>query len=283
MTDFKDILQALRRRKGVNQEDLAVFVGVSRVTISDYERGRSEPDIVSLKKIATFFEISIDELLGNAHLIQKKEEPKKHENAHPNAHLSAHLITANEPKLEYVKLPKVVTVDSQGRDNIVLVPAKARAGYLSGYGDQEFIQNLPAYRLPGLNHGTFRMFEVEGHSMIPTFHESDIMVCRYMESFAEIRDNRAHVVVSQREGVVVKRVVNRIQRDGKIILNSDNQRHSGEYPPIIMNPEEVLEIWYVVAYMSRQMRAPGELYNRLIDVESRLTLMEDAQRKLPRK
>lgn len=283
MDSFSESVSLFRKRKGLNQEDLATLLGVSRATISDYERGRSEPDLATLRKIAEVFGVTVDEILGVVSLMGKKSESEKHKNVSPSVSPSVSLNTVNDPKSEYVKLPKVVTVDSQGRDNIVLVPAKARAGYLSGYGDQEFIQNLPAYRLPGLNHGTFRMFEVEGHSMIPTFHESDIMVCRYMESFAEIRDNRAHVVVSQREGVVVKRVVNRIQRDGKLILNSDNQRHSGEYPPIIMDPEEVLEIWYVVAYMSRQMRAPGELYNRLIDVESRLTLMEHAQRRISSK
>jgi phage repressor protein C with HTH and peptisase S24 domain len=176
-------------------------------------------------------------------------------------------------------IPKIVTVDVSGAENVVLVPVRAQAGYLSGYQDAEFIQNLPSYRMPGLNHGTFRMFEVYGHSMVPTFYESDIVIGRFVESWAEIRDERAYVVVTRRDGVVIKRVVNRIQKEGKLILNSDNQRHSGEYPPIVVDPEEVIEIWYVRRYLSSQMPKPGEIYNRVTDLESRLTLLEEREKK----
>ncbi len=176
-------------------------------------------------------------------------------------------------------MPQVVTVDSSGDENIVLVPQRARAGYLAGYEDPEFISSLPTYRLPGMDNGTFRMFEVYGHSMIPTFHESDIIVSRFVDNLADIRDDRVHVVVTKRDGVVVKRIFNRVATDGKVILNSDNQRHAGEYPPIIVGPEDILEIWYAVAYMSRQMRAPKELYNRMIDIEARLTLLEGNSKK----
>lgn len=187
----------------------------------------------------------------------------------------------NEPASEYgSRLPKVVTVDSKGNDNIIFVPVRARAGYLSGYEDPEFIETLPTYRLPNLSAGTYRMFEVFGQSMVSTFHESDIIIARWVENLLEIKDNRVYVVVTKRDGVVAKRVVNRVSTDGKLILNSDNQRHAGEYPPIVVDPEDILEIWYAVAYMSRQMREPGEVIKRLVDVESRLTLIDDKVGKL---
>lgn len=60
----------------------------------------------------------------------------------------------------------VTTVDKTGRDNIVLVPIKAQAGYLQGAQQPEYIEHLPTFWLPGLNHGTYRAFEVSGYSML---------------------------------------------------------------------------------------------------------------------
>lgn len=273
-------LRYLRKQKGLNQLDLAEFVGKGDTTIGNWEKGVSEPNISELTKISSFFGVDLQDLLytdlASAHLKKNSSASRIHQKSTPKSTPNRTPNEVNEPlPALWARPPKVVTVDTAGNDNVVLVPVRARAGYLAGYEDPEFIQSLPAYRLPGLAHGTFRMFEVYGHSMVPTFHESDIIITRYVENLLEIRDDRIYVVVSKRDGVVVKRVVNRVQAEMKLILNSDNQRHAGEYPPIVVNPEEVLEIWYAVAYMSRQMRAPGELYNRLIDVESRLTLLED--------
>lgn len=276
MTPLAKTLKYLRAEKGSKQAEIAESVGVTISTWSNYEVGKSEPDLEKIVKIANFFKISVDDLLSGVQAIRKKDESKNQGKSTGKSTANSTANVANEPNVAiYSRMPKLVTVDSAGNDNIVLVPLRARAGYLAGFEDPEFIQTLPSYRLPGLAHGTFRMFEVYGQSMVPTFHESDMIICRYVENLLEIRDDRVYVVVTHREGVVVKRVVNRVQKDGKLILNSDNKRHSGEYPPIVLGPEEILEVWHAVAYMSRQMRSPGEIYNRLIDVETRLTLLED--------
>jgi transcriptional regulator with XRE-family HTH domain len=262
--DLPSVLISLREKAGLTIRDIQSRTGIKADLWQKWEESLMEPSVEDIFTIAQIFEVSIDDLLKGS-LVQTT----------PNL--------VNESGVKYSRMPKVITVDGLGQDNVVLVPVRARAGYLSGYEDPDFIQTLPTYRLPGLNHGTFRMFEVFGHSMVPTFHESDIIICRFVDNLLEIRDDRINVVVSKREGVVVKRVVNRVQKDGVLILNSDNQRHTGEYPPIIINPEEILEIWYAVAFMSRQMRAPGEVYNRLIDVESRLTILEaETKKALPK-
>lgn len=284
MDEFGATLKSIREGKGLNQDELAKKLKISRATLSDYERGKTEPNFSTLVSIAKFFHISVDNLLGN--LNQKGDDSQKQQKGNVKGNLLGNLTVQKgskrgvaEPESSYTRMPQIITVDSEGRDNVVFVPIRARAGYLAGFQDPEYIQSLPTYRLPGLSHGTFRMFEVQGHSMVPSFHESDIIIARYVENLLEIRDDRVYVVITQQDGILVKRVVNRVQRDGKLILNSDNQRHAGEYPPIVIGPEEILEVWYAVVYMSRQMRAPGELYNRLIDVETRLTLLEDNTKK----
>jgi transcriptional regulator with XRE-family HTH domain/signal peptidase I len=283
MTIFSKNLKTLRAKKGYKQAEIAESIGITVSTWSNYEVGKSEPSLELLIKISDFFGTSVDALLSPAEQPGAGHDPENQEERSPSEGSLIKKDTIREKNTKKAfsfspavleRMPQVVTVDSTGDENIVLVPQRARAGYLAGYGDPEFISALPSYRLPGMDNGTFRMFEVYGHSMIPTFHESDIIVSRFVDNLADIRDDRVHVVVTRRDGVVVKRVVNRVANDGKLILNSDNQRHAGEYPPIVVDPEDILEIWYAVAYMSRQMRAPKELYNRMIDVEARLTLLE---------
>ena len=57
-------LQMLRKEKKITQEELAEVFGVTSQSISKWELGLSCPDITLLPKIAQFYEISIDELLG---------------------------------------------------------------------------------------------------------------------------------------------------------------------------------------------------------------------------
>jgi len=53
-----------RHEKGLTQEDLAKYLGVSKASVSKWETGQSYPDITFLPQLATFFNISIDELMG---------------------------------------------------------------------------------------------------------------------------------------------------------------------------------------------------------------------------
>ena len=68
-------IKRLRHEKGVTQEKLAEFLGVSFQSISNWEREEACPDITLLPMIATFFNVTVDELLGmNKALSQKKTE-----------------------------------------------------------------------------------------------------------------------------------------------------------------------------------------------------------------
>lgn len=141
--------------------------------------------------------------------------------------------------------PAVATVDLQGKKNIVYVNTKASAGYLSGFADPEYVAGLPLAHLPQLQREKdYRMFEVSGDSMWPTFKDKDTVVCQYL-SRSNVKDNQLCVVIST-EGVLVKRVFNRIKEDKQLILKSDNQEIKGEYKDINVRAEDVKEIWQVV-------------------------------------
>ena len=71
--EFNEKLQELRRQRGLTQEELAEALYVSRTAVSKWESGRGYPNIDSLKAIAKFFSVSIDELLSGDELLTVAE------------------------------------------------------------------------------------------------------------------------------------------------------------------------------------------------------------------
>ena len=59
-----NILRELRTKKGVYQKDVAKYLGVDRTTYVKYERGDSEPSIDIIKKLANYFDVTVDFLVG---------------------------------------------------------------------------------------------------------------------------------------------------------------------------------------------------------------------------
>ena len=64
MITFKERLRELRQEKGISQQELGNIVNMSKMAISHWEKGNSEPCIEQLKTLATFFGVSIDYLTG---------------------------------------------------------------------------------------------------------------------------------------------------------------------------------------------------------------------------
>lgn len=80
--EFNEKLQELRKQKGLTQEELAQDLFVSRTAISKWESGRGYPSIDSLKAIAKFFSVTIDELLSSDELLTIAEEDSKQKQTH---------------------------------------------------------------------------------------------------------------------------------------------------------------------------------------------------------
>lgn len=64
MTKISENMKAARNKLGITQEELAEKLSVTRQAVSNWENGKTEPDIETLTKIAQIFDISIDELVG---------------------------------------------------------------------------------------------------------------------------------------------------------------------------------------------------------------------------
>src|ERR1035438_2132478 len=225
-------LKILRKKLGKTQDTLASELKIGRTTIANYEAGISEPNVENLLTFSNYFGVSMDDLLS-----KKMEDLKAKEKESLMRGAFAQRLYSG-----YAAIPRIITVDNKGNDNIVYVPVKARAGYLLGYGDADFMETLPTFRLPGLNNATYRMFEVEGPSMAPNVLNGDRIIGEWIDALDKIRDNRVYVIVHE-GGVAVKRVVNRLKERGKLYLKSDTVAHRHEFPTVEIDPADVKEVW----------------------------------------
>lgn len=285
MSDFfKNNLIYLRENANQNQIQVATALGLSRSTYANYETGANLPKADIMLKIIGHFNVSFENLMTID--LSKKVNTQtlgKEVNRVDNRVNSRVNYPEKEPKTsqktKYVvsQMPKVVTVDEFGRDNIVHVPVKARAGYLLGYGDAEFIADLPAYKVPGLRTGTYRSFEVDGVSMTPGLQPQDLVIGEYVECLEDIHDDRVYVVVTKELGVVVKRLLNRIQERNKIYLKSDTLDYRDQYPTIGIEPNDILELWYCRMKISNKFSSPSGYYEKLNDASIAILELQQQQ------
>lgn len=80
--EFHEKLQELRKKKGLTQEELAEMLFVSRTAVSKWETGRGYPSIDSLKMIAGFYKVTIDELLSGDELLSIAESDGREKERH---------------------------------------------------------------------------------------------------------------------------------------------------------------------------------------------------------
>jgi len=279
-TPWRASIKFFRKQNHLTQAQLALQMKTTPQTISNWEAGISDPGLSEISRLSSIFGISLNDFFADTHLNSKKiggkVADKSHLNTHGNTPLKAHKVydtkvsntIVSEPESSYKlpQIPHILTVNEHGIDNIIYVPIKAQAGYLNGYGDPEFMETLPSFRMPGLSNATYRMFEVGGISMVPTLSDNDRVIGEYVSSFDEIRENRVHVIVHA-NGVAVKRVLNRVSERQKLYLKSDTITNRSNYPILEIDPEDIREIWYVRLRITGDLREPSELYTRVSDLE----------------
>ncbi len=71
MSNFSTALKALRKGQNMTQSELGKKLGVATSTVGMYERGEREPDFSTLEKIAEFFCVNMDTLLGKEEISQR--------------------------------------------------------------------------------------------------------------------------------------------------------------------------------------------------------------------
>ncbi len=172
-------------------------------------------------------------------------------------------------------------VNEQQEEKISLVPVKATAGYLNGYADPEFIEQLPNFNLPfsQLSQGTYRAFQIKGDSMLPIASESYILT-EYLENWNWLKSGKCYIVVSKNDGIVYKRVVNQFDEKQSLELHSDNPT----YEPYEIEGSELLEIWRAVGFISFELpekvdpsKSLNELSTMMLQLKSDVANLKNNQ------
>ena len=211
-------LKYLRKLRGWTQEEFAQKLRIKRSLLGAYEEERADPRIDVLEVVADMFKLSLDELL-------RKD--------------------VSEAKGSYISKRRAQKMVS-GRADIPFVPVKAAAGYLAGFADPEFIDELNTFTLPMLSGGDYRAFEIVGDSMMPT-PSGSVIVGEKVESLEEVKSNNTYVVVSKTEGIVYKRMLKNNRVKNKYTLVSDNPA----YQPYTVNAEDIVEVWQAQMILSK--------------------------------
>ena len=231
MSLLSDNIRFLRIQKNISQEKLATALLIARARYVKYESGTSEAPYDILKRISKFYHVSID-LLLNVDLRKIDMDGLL--------------------KLEDNRILLPITIDTGGENTIEIIPQKAKAGYLNGYSDPEFIEGLQQISLPFLKNGKFRAFPVSGDSM-PPHRDGSFIIGKYVESLGEVRDGRTYILLTKNEGIVYKR----LNKNGKnsLVLSSDNSF----YEPYSVRASDVLEIWEYACSIATNEFEPDSL------------------------
>jgi transcriptional regulator with XRE-family HTH domain len=231
-------LKYLRKQKGFTQEEMAEVLGIKRSLVGAYEEERAEPRLEVMQVICDMFKLSLEEFLFK---------------------------DLTESKLDFIQKRRMAKLGGDRTGIIHLVPVKAAAGYMSGYSDPGFIDELNTFTLPMLSPGNYRAFEILGDSMLPT-PSGSIIVGEKVQDMDDVKTNDTYIVVSKSEGIVYKRVEKNGRTKKQLTLISDNPA----YAPYNVNAEDVMEFWKTQFIISKPTGRPNFDVNHLANVVTTL-------------
>lgn len=238
-------MKYLRKLRGWTQEEFANKLRIKRSLLGAYEEERADPRMDVLEAVADMFKLTLDELL-------RKD--------------------ISESKGSYVSKRRAQKM-AAGRADIPFVPVKAAAGYLAGFADPEFVDELNTFTLPMLAGGDYRAFEIVGDSMMPT-PSGSVIVGERVENLDDIKNSNTYIVVSKTEGIVYKRVMRNNRSKNKFMLVSDNPA----YQPYSVNAEDILEVWQAQMILTKantqQRWDVGQLANLVTNLQQQVSVLK---------
>lgn len=202
MNERISILINLLKKEGLvyNQSDFSKKAGIGHNIITDIKGGRKPLSVEYAHRIINAFPfINMEWLINGSGSIKKNEVVK----------------------VEYDKFVKVP-----------LVSKYAYAGYLLGYGDDEYIGTLPTIEYaPELEMtGNYLAFEVKGDSMddgsIDSYKEGEILICREIEPYlcteCKLPISHRDFVIAHKDGILIKQIINHDVKNHTITIHSLN-------------------------------------------------------------
>lgn len=230
-------LKYLRKLRGWTQEEFAARLDIKRSLLGAYEEERAEPRLEVLEIVSDIFKVSLDDLF-------RKD--------------------LGDTKGSYIAKRRAQKMAAMATE-IQFVPVKAAAGYLAGYADPEFIDELNTFTLPMLAPGHYRAFEIMGDSMLPT-PSGSIIVGEKVENLDDVKTSNTYIVISRQEGIVYKRVMKNPRQKNKVTLVSDNPT----YQPYTVDSNDIVELWQAQMVITRANQQQRWDVNQLASIVSNL-------------
>jgi transcriptional regulator with XRE-family HTH domain len=228
-------LKYIRKQREWTQEEMANQLQIKRSLVGAYEEERAEPRLEVQEAICALFNISLEEFLFQD-LSQKGNDAAE-----------------SSGGMSYLDRRRSMKMDksSSAAPIVPFVPVKAAAGYLAGYADPEFLDELNTFTLPMLAPGDYRAFEIIGDSMLPT-PSGSVIVGEKVDSIKEVKNSNTYIVVSNADGVVYKRIITNDDNKEKLTLLSDNPL----YEPYQVNSQDIVEVWKAVYIIQKAGAQP---------------------------
>ena len=210
---FKIVYESLFNTKQIRgKSDLADKLGTYNHVINSILKGQRNITVEQLSKLFEFYQVNANYLFGISN------------NMFLQGGTSSSLPTHSLAKQQI-----------GGRQNIVLVPDRALAGYALQHQEADFLDALQHFSIPNLE-GQLIAFEISGDSMMPTITNRDIVVCEKVERGIPLIDNQVYVVVTD---VVVAKRIQQVKEEKRLRLISDNDL---VYKPYEIELEEIRQI-----------------------------------------
>lgn len=136
--------------------------------------------------------------------------------------------------------PKFISLDAEEEEGILMVNQKASAGYSQNIHEGEWYKELPSMRLPlpNFRNATYRGFQVQGDSMLPSIYPGDWVIGKSVPNISELNYGKIHIVVLK-DAVVVKQVVVNLDKPNAILLRSTNPEHED----LSVSISDIQELW----------------------------------------
>lgn len=223
---FGQRLNMALKHKGLTAYKLSKELDLQQSTISNYKNDKTTPTSSTIKSIASILEVNYEWLLSGSGEMNMKNNNFRIDDA------------AIEVPTNYIKVP--------------VIPIKAQAGLLSGYGDTAYWDGLPTeiWEVDREYKGNYVVFEIRGDSMddntVEAILEGDRVLCR--EIGKQHWQNKLHinkwnfVIVHKEEGIIVKRITEHNVENGTIMCHSLNSY----YEDFEINLADVIALYNVV-------------------------------------
>ncbi len=213
--------------------EFADATGLSHQVASNYIKGKQKPDPEKLGIIQqSFDEINAEWLLtGKGEMLKQTKEP-----------------------VTDIKNVDALWVNYERFKLVPLVSHRARAGFLSGWEDEEYLEDLPKipWEVDREYKGSYLTFEVSGDSMESdensreSLFEGDLLLCREVQKQHWV--NKLHikkwdfVIIHRERGILAKRIVEHNTEKGEITLHSLNDY----YEDFSVNLDDLIGLYNIV-------------------------------------